>query len=329
MALTFYMSPISLLVQLFSNIGIPLQGGSVAVYLAGTTTPTTTWTDSTGATANANPIVLSAAGRLQSAGGAPVACWVPAGTVHKMVISDSGANQILTLDNLTGINDPSQTNTGLANPASGFGADLVANAVRSYDIFASVRAANVPVLAGGQTLIIVAQGATAVGDGLGGEFYWSASSTAADDGATVLKPTAAATGRYLRIFYSPYLINASGSFTATTTDMSGGTSSATIFWTKVGNLVTLCCDTVLTGTSSTVNFTLTGLPANLQPARAQNQTGALAGAKDNNIVGSFTISITGAVISFFYVAPGTGVVGNWTASGLKMSPAFNYSYLVN
>ena len=79
------------------------------------------------------------------------------------------------------------------------GADLVANAIKSYDVFADVRAANTPNLASGQTLIIEVQGGISVNDGLGGNFYWSAGSLIADDGRTVLKPnTNTGNGRYLR-----------------------------------------------------------------------------------------------------------------------------------
>src|ERR1700744_5206634 len=188
----YYMSPISLLIQIFSNIGIPLQGGFVATYLAGSVTPVTSYTDSTGTTQNANPIPLSSAGRLQSAGGAPVACWLPQGVAHKMVITDSGGNFILGLDNLTSINDPATLLALLATVSTSSilgGADLIANAMRSYDVVASVRAAQAPNLAAGQTLVIDVEGGTLVNDGNGGLFFWSATSTAVDDGQSVIKPT--------------------------------------------------------------------------------------------------------------------------------------------
>lgn len=331
---TFYLSPAGMLIQQLSNLGVPLAGGFVNVLVAGSvSTPQVSYTDSTGLVPNAQPIVLNSAGRL-AAGNAPVSIWVPANTPHKITVTDSAGNLLsggAPLDNLFGINDPTPQIANLANPATGFGADLVANAVKSYDLFASVRAANVPAPVAGQTVNILVQGATAVGDGLGGEFYWSASSAAADDGANVIKPTAAgASGRYLRIFYSPYLQNASGSFTATTTDISGGTSSGPIFWTKVGNLVTLNSGTVFTGTSSTTTFALAGLPANLQPARVQNPSGALASANDSGTACSFNITITGgSSIAFQKIAAGTSSVSAWTASGTKSVPGFNYSYLLN
>src|SRR5262249_29004438 len=116
--------------------------------------------------------------------------------------TDSNNNQLgPTFDQLTGINDLAVSNSALLNPASGFGADLVANAVRSYDIFSTARAANVPTLQAGQTLIVDFEGGITVADGLGGAFYWNASSPATDDGLNIIAPTAlgANPGRYIRL----------------------------------------------------------------------------------------------------------------------------------
>lgn len=49
--------------QFFDNAGLPLAGGKVCQYQAGTTTPQATYTDSTAATPNANPLILDSAGR--------------------------------------------------------------------------------------------------------------------------------------------------------------------------------------------------------------------------------------------------------------------------
>lgn len=212
---TLYLSPISLIVQYLTNIGIIAAGGQVTTYVAGTNTLATTYTDSTGTVPNPNPMTLNAAARPASPSGAPVAFWTLPGVVLKLSVTDASGNQLVgPIDNIPALND--QTNatnalqTLLANPASSnvsgvgpvAGADLVANAVKSYDVFADVRSANEPSLAAGQTLNIEVQGALGVGDGLGGTFYWSPTSTAADDGATVLKPnsvSALSAGRWLRL----------------------------------------------------------------------------------------------------------------------------------
>lgn len=216
MATTYYMSGISLIVQYLTNLGLLAAGGQVNTYVGGSvSTPVTTYTDSTGIVANANPMTLSSSGRPSAASGAPVAFWVPGGTTVKLVVTDAGGNLLVSLDNVPALNDltnsanalqtllaiPASSNSTGAGPVAG--ADLVANAVKSYDVFSDVRAANAPVLATGQTLDIEVQGAVAVGDSLGGFFYWAPSSVAADDGRTVLRPNSVAlgsAGRWLRLY---------------------------------------------------------------------------------------------------------------------------------
>lgn len=198
--MAFYLCPISTILQYFTDVGVVLAGGKINTYLAGTTTPTATWTDITGITPNSNPITLNAAGRLPN-----VQIWQAGGVPLKIVITDSNNNLIgPTFDQISGIDDVSLANSQLANPASGSGADLVANAMRSYDIFATARAANVPVLQAGQTLIVDFEGGVTVADGLGGLFYWNSTSTASDDNINIIQPTGLSNpGRYLRL--NPYL----------------------------------------------------------------------------------------------------------------------------
>jgi hypothetical protein len=86
--------------QFFDNNGNPLTGGKLYTYTAGTTTPTTTYTSSTGATAWTNPIVLDAAGRVPSSG----EIWLTDGILYKFVLKDSNDVLIATYDNISGIN---------------------------------------------------------------------------------------------------------------------------------------------------------------------------------------------------------------------------------
>ena len=215
---TYYMSGISLVLQYLTNVGIVNAGGFVNTYVGGSvSTPLTTYTDSTGTVQNPNPMTLNSAGRPAAASGAPVAFWLPEGSSPaKLVVTDQAGNLLVQLDNIPSLNDISTQSNALkallANPASSnvsgsgpvAGADLVANAVKSYDIYADVRAANAPVLATGQTLNIDVQGGNIAADQLGGTFFWDSTSTAADDaGNTVLKPnslTGAQAGRYRRYF---------------------------------------------------------------------------------------------------------------------------------
>lgn len=91
--------------QFFTNDGAPLSGGLLYTYLAGTTTPQTTYTSSTGLTANSNPIVLDSAGRT------PQQVWLTEGLLYKFVLRDSTGVLIQTNDNISSINDFA----GLAN----------------------------------------------------------------------------------------------------------------------------------------------------------------------------------------------------------------------
>lgn len=85
--------------QFFDDNGNPLTGGKLYTYLAGTTTPAVTYTSVTGLTANANPIVLDAAGR-------PTAqVWLTSGVSYKFVVKTSTDVTIRTYDNLCSVND--------------------------------------------------------------------------------------------------------------------------------------------------------------------------------------------------------------------------------
>lgn len=199
--------PVSAVFQYFTDTGVILAGGKINTYVAGSSTPTATYTDSTGVTPNANPIILLSNGRLPN-----VQIWQPQGALIKIIVTDSNDVQLgPVFDQIGGVNDPTLPGS-LSNPASGSGADLVANAVRSYDLFSSMRSANVPNLATGQTLEIVVQGGVTLGDTLSGLFRWSASSTATDDSLNVIKPTAlSGPGRYLR--QTPIVVVPTGTLT--------------------------------------------------------------------------------------------------------------------
>ena len=85
--------------QFFNNDGVPLAGGLIYTYTAGTSTPQATYTTSTGAIEHTNPIVLDSAGRVP--GGE---IWLTDGATYKFVIKDANLTLIGTYDNLVGIN---------------------------------------------------------------------------------------------------------------------------------------------------------------------------------------------------------------------------------
>lgn len=93
------------------NNGVTLAGGKLFTYAAGTTTKLATYTDSTGATANTNPIILNARGEPQNSSGASVGIWLTTGASYKFVLapatdSDPPSNPIWTVDNMLGNSAP-------------------------------------------------------------------------------------------------------------------------------------------------------------------------------------------------------------------------------
>jgi hypothetical protein len=86
--------------QFFDNNGVPLTGGKLYTYAAGTTTPETTYTTSQGNVQWTNPIVFDSAGRVPSGG----EIWLSEGVIYKFVLKDSNDVTIATYDNVSGIN---------------------------------------------------------------------------------------------------------------------------------------------------------------------------------------------------------------------------------
>jgi len=80
--------------QFFATDGTPLAGGLLYTYNAGTVTPLATYTDSTGATANTNPVVLDSRGE--------AAIWLGS-SLYYMVLKTSTGTQIWTADNVGGV----------------------------------------------------------------------------------------------------------------------------------------------------------------------------------------------------------------------------------
>jgi len=104
------LSPIGNGFQFFTTTGIPLAGGKIYTYQAGSSTPLATYTDNTGATANANPIVLGTDGRPTSE------VWLTYGFNYKFILKTADDTTIQTYDNLYGIIG-TQPATGATIPA--------------------------------------------------------------------------------------------------------------------------------------------------------------------------------------------------------------------
>jgi hypothetical protein len=85
--------------QFFDNNGVILSGGKLYSYLAGTTTPATTYTSSSGGTAHTNPIILDSAGRVP--GGE---IWLTSNLSYKFTLKTSTDVLIATYDNVAALN---------------------------------------------------------------------------------------------------------------------------------------------------------------------------------------------------------------------------------
>jgi hypothetical protein len=91
------LSPIGNGFEFFDNNGAPLNAGKIYTYQAGSSTPLATYADSSGLTANANPIILGTSGR------PPNDIWLLEGYFYKFILKDSSDVTIQTYDNLYGI----------------------------------------------------------------------------------------------------------------------------------------------------------------------------------------------------------------------------------
>jgi len=106
-------------IQFFDDDGAPLAGGKLYAYEAGTTTPKDTYTTAAGSIANANPVILDAAGR----------ATVFLSGSYKFVLKDSADVEIETTDNISAF--ASSISGGVSNIT----ADYTDTAVATGDSF--------------------------------------------------------------------------------------------------------------------------------------------------------------------------------------------------
>lgn len=85
--------------QFFDNNGVPLSGGKLYTYEAGSSTPKTTYTSSTGLTPHTNPIILDSAGRIQEDN----EVWLSGDSAYKFILKTSVDYTLSSWDNLWGV----------------------------------------------------------------------------------------------------------------------------------------------------------------------------------------------------------------------------------
>lgn len=97
--------------QFVDNDGVPVSGGKVYTYAAGTTTPKATFTDFTEAHQATNPLILDAAGR--------VTIWISG--AYKFVLTDANDVPIRTTDNVVSFSTPANSAAPFFQSFSGDG----------------------------------------------------------------------------------------------------------------------------------------------------------------------------------------------------------------
>jgi hypothetical protein len=121
--------------QFFTAGGVPLVGGKLYTYAAGTSTPLATYQDSSGNVSNTNPVILDSRGEAN--------VWLSPSDAYKFVLRDSTDVLIWTVDNINiGINFGSVIITGGSingavigniSPAAGSFTDLSANGTVTFN----------------------------------------------------------------------------------------------------------------------------------------------------------------------------------------------------
>jgi len=154
-----------------SSTGLPLVGGKVYTYAAGTTTPKATYTTAAASTQNTNPVILDARGEA-------TIFWSGA---YKIVIKDSLDNTIWTADNIdTAADIASVSYDGVA-----LSTIIFSHFVYVVDSITALRAVE-------KTNFTYAYvtGYYAAGDGGGGHYYYdSGDTTTTDNGGSVIVAT--------------------------------------------------------------------------------------------------------------------------------------------
>lgn len=110
--------------RFFDNNGVPLAGGQLFTYQAGTTTPQVTYSNQTGTT-NTNPVVLDSYGYCD--------IWIDPTKSYKFVLEDASSNVLWTVDNVNTTN-PVNANLFYAGPLSGTSAVPTFRAIGNQDL---------------------------------------------------------------------------------------------------------------------------------------------------------------------------------------------------
>lgn len=301
----------------FDNNGNPLFNGQLFTYAAGTSSPQTTYTDSTGNTANTNPIILNSRGECN--------LWLNPAQAYKFLLEDAAGNSIWSVDNVTApiIQIPyaaaSGTNTITVNTTPSFG--TVQDGLLLY-----FKAANTTT--GAATLNANSTGAY--------NLYYA-------DGVTQIVPGAIIQNNiYAAVFDSSlnssaggYIIQnpspVSASYTGTPTGLTTApTGTINVSITSDAKICSLTIPGgIFIGTSNATSMTITGGLSFIAPTSLQ---AVLALMRDNSTDGNNgVISIAASATTLTLGKSNVYAIGGFTSTGLKgfnptVSTVFTFSY---
>lgn len=279
--------------QFFDSFGEPLFLGTLSSFAAGTNTPLATYTDSTGATQNTNPLVLNPRGE--------GSVWIPPNVAYKFALADSFGNPIWTIDNvvnsqlitLYGGVDTGVANAYLLNFIASFTSYTDGTIIYWIPSHTNTGASTININGLGVIQIQNFDGSALVG-----------TSIIQNQPATILIKSGAA-----------ILISASTPTYGTFVTTIGGLSSPTTFtvsYRKNGTLVTLILG--FSGTSNSAIFSMS-LPTFLYPLSLTEVGYPIVGLSDNGsaLAGGMAQINNSGGITFFK----DGTQPNWTTSGTK------------
>ena len=170
-----YRQSSTLVEQFVDSNGLPLVGGTLEAYVAGTTTATNMFSDNTGTSIGAT-VTLNARGEPEVSGNT-VNIWLSDAVKYKFVLKDASGASLWTVDNIA--------------------VGIVEEAPKTFDTIADLQA-NTDALI---TRAAIA-GHTTEGDGGGGDFWLDTSdtTTADDNGINIVDSQSPRTGTWKRIY---------------------------------------------------------------------------------------------------------------------------------
>lgn len=294
--------------KFFGNDGVPLNGGKLFSYLAGTTTKTATYSDAAGTVLNSNPVILSFRGEAD--------VFIEPNKGYKFVLApstdtDPPTNPIWTVDNvrssqlitLYGGVDSGVSNAYVLTFTANFTSYLDGIVLYWIPSNTNTTASTINVNGLGPVSIVNQDGSPLI-----------SSQLVAGQVATIMFKS----GQFLLVSsgIAPSLI--SGSFVPTWTGFGGTPPTCTIFYTKLGGIVTCQISSLgTTGVSTGTGLAITNLPAVIRPQTDPNPRG-ICMVIDNGVqaAGSFSFGVAAGTMKFWKGTAPPNDTG-FTAAGNK------------